>query len=253
MRERLISNLGGIVKPRPLAAVTGAGAALAMAGTLMAVSGAATAGASAPGAAPEARAAASSWTTGMRITKPGGCDLYPSLYKTTRPITGNAWHENRGHSVGWRYRVNTTWTLVFDHHHRIAGHAHWGFIETACLKGNRYPAGAKDGRGRVRDLSGKGSKGFRHVRFGSARARGTRTAGIRSVVRTYITMRDMPRAFVIANLYRGGTFTITRRCTGHHNDGQGHSPWIYGLDRQSHRWGWVPSGALRGNPCLKAR
>ncbi|GAA2611810.1 hypothetical protein SMC26_10500 [Actinomadura fulvescens] len=90
----------------------------------------------------------------------------------------------------------------------------WAFLGTSCLKGNPYPPASKDGHGRVRNLWGKASHGWRHV------------------------------SFATANLFRTGKFKITNRCTGP-------SGWIYGLDLQARRWGWVKSSALRGNPCHK--
>jgi hypothetical protein len=208
---------------------------------------ASTASATAPAAAAKSR-----WTTPMRLTRPGGCALYPALYKTTKPIAGRAWHRSAGHQVGWRYRVNKTWTLVLDYSRtEVSRQPRWAFVETSCLKGNRYPAGAKDAQGRIRNLWGRSSHGWRHVRFGTSHLPGVHTVGTRRVVGAYTTMRDNPRAFAIGNLFAGEKFRITGRCTSHHNDAHGQSPWIYGFDLQSRRWGWVPSGALRGNPCVQ--
>jgi hypothetical protein len=187
-------------------------------------------------------AAQSDWTTSMHITRPGGCTFYPSLYRKTRPLAAGAWTQPQGHRVGWRYRVNKSWTLVLDYSHYIKGQSRWAFVETSCLKGNKYPPESKDRHGRVRNLYGKASHGrWRHVQFGTTRLRGTRTIGIRTVKAAYITMRDRPGAFATANLFNTNRFKITNRCHGGY--------WIYGLDVQSRRWGWVASKMLRGNPC----
>ncbi|MEV0668264.1 hypothetical protein ACIBI3_43520 [Actinomadura luteofluorescens] len=199
-------------------------------------------------AAAAVQVAASGWTTDMRVTRTGGCTFYPSLYRTSRRLTAGSWHEPQNHWVGWRYRVNKTWTLVLDHHHRIKGKPRWAFVETSCLTGNTYPPGSKDGHGKVRNLWGKGSHGWRHIQFGTTRRRGAHTLGTRTIRSTYTTMRDKPRAFVTANLFHANRFKITNQCTSR----SAHA-WIYGLDLQSRRWGWLPSSTLRGNPCLHMR
>ncbi|GHI02510.1 hypothetical protein AQI88_14255 [Streptomyces cellostaticus] len=188
---------------------------------------------------------ASDWTTDMRVTRPGGCTFYPSLDGTGKPLAAGAWTEPQKHWVGWRYRVNKNWTLVLDHDHHISGKPRWAFVETSCLKGNKYSDGAKDGQGRVRNLWGKASHNWRHVDFGTNHTAGSHTVGTRAVGPAYITMRDKPRAFVVANLFHDDKFKITKRCTSHSDHA-----WIYGLDLRSHRWGWVSSGALHGDPCL---
>jgi hypothetical protein len=192
------------------------------------------------------------WTTPMRITRPGGCRLYPALYKTAQPIAGHEWHRSHGYRLGWRYRVNRKWTMVLDYNRGDLQHRpRWAFIETSCLTGNKYPAGAKDGHGQVRSLWGRSSHGWRHVRFGLSRLAGVHAIGVRRVTVVYTTVRDNPRAFAIGNLFVNERFRITSKCTSHHNGPHGESPWVYGLDLQSRRWGWVPSAALHGKPCLK--
>jgi hypothetical protein len=187
----------------------------------------------------------------MRLTRPGGCTLYPALRGTTTPLTGHEWHRSTGYRVGWRYRVNAAWTLVLDYGRADVAHRpRWAFVETSCLRGNRYPAKAKDARGHVRNLWGRSSHGWRHVRFGTVKVPGVHTTGTRAVVVAYTTVRDNPHAFAIGNLFAGQAFRITGRCTSHHTGPHGQSPWIYGHDLQSGRWGWVPSTALHGNPCL---
>ncbi|MEU7156465.1 hypothetical protein [Streptomyces chrestomyceticus] len=195
-----------------------------------------------------AQMAQTHWTTSMWVKRPGGCTLYPSLRGTSRPLTAGAWHVPRNHRVGWRYQVNGKWTLVLDHSHHIKGQPHWAFLETACLKGNSYPANSKDSQGRVRNLWGKASKDWRHVDFGQTRSTKGRDVGTRKVGAAYTTMRDRPSAFVTSNLFRGAEFKNTNRCTSHSNNA-----WVYGMDLRAHRWGWVPSNALRGNPCLHMR
>src|SRR5215475_12806098 len=145
-----------------------------------------------------ATAGAPRWTTPMRLTRPGGCMLYPALYKRTQPITGREWHRSAGYRVGWRYRVNTTWTMVLDYNRKNVNlKPRWAFVETSCLAGNQYPAGAKDAQGRVRNLWGRASHDWRRVRFGTTRLPGVHTTGIRSVTATYTAVRDNPRAFAI--------------------------------------------------------
>ena len=225
---------------------------LASAGAVLAITGSLTAGhATAFAADAPAAAAKTNFTTAMRLTRSGGCPLYAGLLGTTQPLTANAWHHSQGYRVGWRYRVNKTWSLVLDYGRGDVAHKpRWGFVETSCLKGNHYPAAAKDGHGHIRNLWSKGSHHWRHVIFGTSPAAGAHTIGTREVVVAYTTMRDKPRAFAIGNLFAKERFKITSRCTSHHNDSQDHSPWIYGQDLQSGRWGWVPSGALHGNPCV---
>jgi hypothetical protein len=191
------------------------------------------------------------WTTGMRLNRPGGCWLYPGLRNTTQQITGHRWHHSTGYLVGWRYRVNKIWSLVLDYgRQNVKYKPRWAFVETSCLKGNIYPALAKDSHGRVRDLWGKASHGWRHVRFGTSPQPGVHTTGVRRIAVTYTTMRDKPHAFATGNLFHNEKFRITGRCTSHHKGPHGASPWIYGLDLQSHRWGWIPSAALNSDPCL---
>jgi hypothetical protein len=127
----------------------------------------------------------------MRITRPGGCTLYPALYKTTQQITGHEWHRSQGYRLGWRYRVNKAWTLVLDYNRADVQHKpRWAFIETSCLKGNKYPAGVKDAHGQVRNLWGRSSHGWRHVRFGMSRLAGVHAIGVRRVTVAYTTVRD---------------------------------------------------------------
>jgi hypothetical protein len=258
MYSRLISNTSGPQggDTRRLPRIVAASATLAIAGSLVASTGPA-ALADSPGrsaatvnAEQAGQATTTKWTTGMGLRRPGGCWLYPGLRNKTQPITGHQWHHSQGYRVGWRYRVNKAWSLVLDYGRTDVKHkSRWAFVETSCLNGNQYPARAKDSHGRVRNLWGKGSHHWRHVRFGTSRPSGIHTIGTRTVVAAYTTMRDKPQAFVVGNLFTHDQFKITNRCTSHHKD-HGHNPWIYGLDLQSQRWGWVSSGALQGNPCL---
>ena len=145
-------------------------------------------------ATPAAHAAAKpKWTTPMKITRPGGCDLFPGLRGTSAPLTGQQWHRSAGYRLGWRYRVNATWTLVLDYARSDVAHRpRWAFIETSCLKNNKYPAIAKDSHGHVRNLWGRSSHGWRHVRFGMTHLPGVHTTGTRTVVVAYTTVRDNP-------------------------------------------------------------
>ncbi|GAB2472732.1 hypothetical protein [Jatrophihabitans fulvus] len=165
------------------------------------------------------------------------CTVYPNYPKSG--VIGNkiGWTIQPGDTVGWRYNVNKTWSVVSDKKYRNTKHFWWGFTRRSCIGTSRggehfptptssYPKGV---RAPSRILSGRSAitkSHYRHVDFPPSASPKVK----RVKVKSFGTLRDHPGDFVVGNVKAGWHVDVTR---------SGDSHWVKVYVPNAKRWGYM--------------
>jgi hypothetical protein len=166
------------------------------------------------------------------------CPVYPNYPKAGVKGNNINWTISTSDIVGWRYNVNSTWSMISDKKYRNTGHVWWGFVHRDCIgtsvggehfptPTSHYPAGKA---APTRVLRGRSAQAKDHYRSVDFRVSAGHVVNDHARIDSFGTLRDAANRFVIGNVFP--------KWHVHKTNQQSHG-WVKVYVPNAKRWGWV--------------